>query len=699
MTSRSLSFKLVLNEVSRNLWALALSVLGFLFAAPVPVLVFLQRECGGMERFGLTREEIRSTVENNLMSVMTSPLPRLGLMIMAVICGVALFRFLHDRRQVDFYHALPVRRERLYAVKFMAGLLLVLPAYFLMQLLMVAVVAGMGFGDLIEWGLLAQWVGVDLISFFIILGLSILSTVLCGNTICAVVLDGWLLFALMSMFQIRETYAYWFYPTHSSYSSAEPWLYSPVMGLAALDTISEPAEAVPLLMYTVLGAAALVLSYLLFRCRRSERAGKAIAFEPLKLPLKVYICLVAGMGFGCIVTALCGYLDIVWLLVFTVIGTAVCHCVMEMIYDADFRAAFRHLPTLVAVTAAAAALTVGLKADVFGYSTWIPKESSVKWVELYNMYANEGSRGANIGNYYDFARDEKLTDPAVIGAVLRLTELGVENLDLRSSNHMSYADREELSKRWAETRFYDITFTYGLSGGRTERRDYSVPITEESSALVNTVLYSEDYLFWHNRAFRFAEERSKDPEIKPVAELADIWRGQLLYTLRDGAEIDALLEALKADVLDFTPEQAAQEGPALSVTFQDYKGEKSASRGYTAAIYPSYTRTLALLKEYADIVPQKLRADEVASIIVDDDRKRIAEDSKTTFTTTDPAEIAQLLEGLVCDEYIDRYGLRVLSRTSVFLFTTDGRQIRLNFQADKVPEALLTERLGSPLAD
>ena len=44
MTSKSLSFKLVLDEARRNLWALALSVLGFLFAGPLPLLVYLQRE-------------------------------------------------------------------------------------------------------------------------------------------------------------------------------------------------------------------------------------------------------------------------------------------------------------------------------------------------------------------------------------------------------------------------------------------------------------------------------------------------------------------------------------------------------------------------------------------------------------------------------------------------------------------------------
>lgn len=121
MMSKSLSFKLVLDEARRNLWALALSVLGFLFAGPLPLVIYIQEGLSGAAEFGKTREEALQELLGRVPNCLGNIFSRLGLMLMAVLCGIALFRFLHDRRQVDFYHALPIRRESLYAVKFAAG--------------------------------------------------------------------------------------------------------------------------------------------------------------------------------------------------------------------------------------------------------------------------------------------------------------------------------------------------------------------------------------------------------------------------------------------------------------------------------------------------------------------------------------------------------------------------------------------------
>lgn len=703
MTSKNLSFKLVRDEARRNIWALALSILGFLFAAPLPVVIFIQQGFSRGNQLGLDRAEAVEQMLENLPHILCEVFPRLGLVLMAAICGIALFRFLHDRRQVDFYHALPIRRETLYAAKFLTGLLLVLPAYLAARLLAVVIAIGAGLGSAIVWGDLFVYIGVDLLSFFVIYGISILCTVVCGNTICAIVLNGWALFSLAVVKQIYEFFAYTFYPTHAI-NDISIWYFSPVLGVLDMEGELQTMETVMLAVYMAAGIAALALSFVLFRIRRSERAGKAIAFEPFKLPLKVYVCMVAGMAFGGILSSIFGYSVLIWMLLFTAVGTAVCHCVMEAIYDADIRSAFHHLPMLAVVTAASLALTAGLKADIFGYSKWLPKESSVEWVELYNLYTQEKYTGTNIGRYYGFSSDERLTDPAVVQSMLRLTELGVENLDLLYAKHMSYYDADMEKELQGENGFYDITIRYGLPFGREKLRFYSIPITDESTELLNSVLYSEDYLFWHNQAFRFAENMKEYPELEPVAVVTDCLRQKSIQTLRDSGQVNALVKAVQADAVDATPEQAAVEGPVftieLSAYFDETKPVGSRVRlNNQVAVYPSYQRTLALLAEYADIVPQPLSVEEVSSVRIADNRDRGEDGADSWFTVSDPDEIARLLEGAVANEDCDRYGLRVVSGVEVMVTLMDGNVVYLSYRVETIPEDLLTEHLGSPLVD
>ena len=60
--------------------------------------------------------------------------PRLGIMafeliVLAFVVPVYCFSFKMQKRSVDFYYALPLKKEKLYAVKLLVGALLVLVPY------------------------------------------------------------------------------------------------------------------------------------------------------------------------------------------------------------------------------------------------------------------------------------------------------------------------------------------------------------------------------------------------------------------------------------------------------------------------------------------------------------------------------------------------------------------------------------------
>ena len=49
---------------------------------------------------------------------------KLAVIILAVTCGVSMFAYLHNRRKVDFYHSLPVKRETWLLLKAASGLVI-----------------------------------------------------------------------------------------------------------------------------------------------------------------------------------------------------------------------------------------------------------------------------------------------------------------------------------------------------------------------------------------------------------------------------------------------------------------------------------------------------------------------------------------------------------------------------------------------
>ncbi len=719
MMSRSSFCKLVLDEARRNIWALALSALGFLFAGPLSIVIYwqdYQSAAGWGEKISTAPAE--TELIEGLTEWLVVPLSRAGLIIMALLCGIVMFRFLHDRRQIDFYHALPIRREGLYAVKFTAGLLLVLPAYFVSRLLSVAVIAGLGYLGAINWGMLLAGILGDLCAFFTLYGIVILCVVLCGSTLVSVMLSLWALFSPYTVVMTHEFYAQSFYPAYS-YSSAAKTLYCPVFAFLGFDSERTTLEIIFFAVHTLLGLAALVLSFLLFRRRKAERSGQAIAFYSLRLPLKIYSCLVMGLFTGCILRAIVGNeVGIFWLYLFTAVFTVACHCVMEAVYAGDARAFFQKRGTLLALTAASLLMCYGLKADVFGYSRWVPQENSIKWTVLESLSAEDVAGGRAINqehSYYYYSYDDRtemgMSDPSVIQAMCRLAEIGTDHLDLQSWGAQSRKERDEWNERRREAgSCYTIRLTFGMSAARSETREYTLPVTEESTALINEVLYSEQYLRNNHVVFLYEKglEDDADRGRMPMITVSDLLEEEP-QALHDQAQIKALLDAVSADVLDAAPEQAAPEGPVLRLYLGTYQDGDIRRRGDMMMIYPSYHRTLALIQEYTGLVPQPLRAEDFSSVMIGlrgeafdrigkGERVSSATGDFIEVTTKDPEQIARLIADLVCidtGEVRANFGMWIKTDITVQLQSKNGMiGYAFAYPADRVPEDVIKELLA-----
>ncbi len=271
MTSKNFSFKsLVRHNMTSRMWAIALSVLGCLAGLLLPifaiqqnyqvqlkfttepdyartaadvlkdtqnniaqvisfdspfiklVLIVLATLCGvAMFRYLHDRRQVdfyQKDTQNNIAQVISfdSPFIKLVLIVLATLCGVAMFRYLHDRRQVDFYHALPISRGKLFAVNYISGVLLVLPFYLIVLVIGLIFVSAMGLGAQITGSLLAQSILGNIAYFLLNYTVAVLCTVLTGNTIITVLLGIWAQLGIPVLMVMIQCYQAMFYETFSS---------------------------------------------------------------------------------------------------------------------------------------------------------------------------------------------------------------------------------------------------------------------------------------------------------------------------------------------------------------------------------------------------------------------------------------------------------------------------------------------------
>jgi ABC-2 type transport system permease protein len=138
MILRSSFIKLQKEDMKRRIWSIAL--LSLLFFIILPVFNALNLESNSITD---KKEWIIDSIlgyigpQQYVIAVLT--------IAAAVICGISGFFYLHSKKQVDFYHSIPVSRKTLLAVKYINGFLVFFIPYFINMALSIIIIAIKGF--------------------------------------------------------------------------------------------------------------------------------------------------------------------------------------------------------------------------------------------------------------------------------------------------------------------------------------------------------------------------------------------------------------------------------------------------------------------------------------------------------------------------------------------------------------------------
>lgn len=666
MTSRSSFFKEVLSELRRNLWAPMLSLIGFLFCVPLPCAVVIQRYYENLPMWKDVLENGWDPLADTAESIAwflggTNPFVALGMFIMATLCGVAFFRYLHDRRQVDLFHALPISRRHLFAVRYTAGIVGVLPIYLALTLITAAAVTAMGFGGALSAGLLARGFAVHIIFFLCLYAVAILCTVLTGNTVITVALGlvatFWVPASALMMNWLQEMF-------YDTYAGAGPVITrliaygSPLVSYFILTSSAGELVSVPtldffgnelpvsigrfLLIFAVVAVVLTALCLLLFCIRRSERAGTAVAFAGAKLPIKVVVSLLVGAaGFLFFHYAFGSF----WGWFGLVILTALAHGVCEIIYHFDFRKIAAHPLHLAALLVVGVAVLCGMQADITGYDRRLPALEEITGVQFHAG----GEIGADVWG-------DDITDPDVIAMVYDIAVIG--------------RDGQYTVDTWPDGEscvYFDVTFR--LNNGWTFCREYHyIPSSTGVTDKIMEIMSTEAYIRASSRLQEIdaAEIRADQDSKLEIRTAAVIDGGAASAVILNPEKAAAVIEAMQAADFTHDSELRMRETPVLRLDLS-YTGSDYGFSSYTyLPVYAADTEVLALIEEYTGVTPEPLTAEEVSSIEIYRDVYYYGEEGMyepaataalpegtRTATVTDPETIAALLDGAITQGMIN----------------------------------------------
>lgn len=634
MTSKSFSSKGLLGDsLRRNLWGFVLGGVGFFFSLLLPVLMTMQH---ALETRAEQLQRFPDLVDQDWQSALSvvatllgggNPFVKTMFIVMAIVCGIAMFAYLHTRQKVDFYHSLPISRAKLFVNNYLTGVIFAVSTYVVMLAIALACTFAMGFGAAVDWSAIGGAVVSHLIVFLLLYALTVLTTIVCGNTVISLLLLAWVMFSPMLVYMLYSGLCSKFYQSYTMVNEEIALRLVPLVqffelnglqyGEAVLRPISmEQNSALGLLLvYLAVAVAVTVLSWYLFRIRKSERAGVALAFTPVKLPVKVYMCLIMGVAFGLGFFMIAGDF---WFWVGLVLGAVLFHWIVEMIYAFDFHAIFAKPVHLIAILVVLFAGTLCMKFDVTGYDSWLPDRNSIQAVSL-----NGGT-------------EEKLTGTDNIDAVYQLAEMGTQ------------VNRDALQEKG---NYHSLTLRFWL-GSRTAARYYVLPDNDEVNALCNQVYFSEEY----KRAAWPLFQADIDQQNAENRFSVDIYTNgsgyEVASTVYDRDSVHQILAALQKESLSRT------ENGLPVLRLEIHQVNANSIRGWIGNAYVTAEdqETLVLIEKLSGVKPMPLSADNIGQIdlqyrMQDENGEVVWESVKVT----DPADIAALVQNAVSRDAMNLY--------------------------------------------
>ncbi len=517
--------------------------------------------------------------------------------LFGLLSAMAVFGYLYTSRSTCMMHALPMRRDALFATQYLAGLSFALLPQTAVALLtlaaeMITVPAGNwipAFEALGAWFLCQSAVALFFFSF------ASFCAMFTGHSLALPVFYGILNILVMAVYElVCMLMRSFLYGYNFNLSVIPPVKYcTPVYALADACTLDwSDAAGTPLVCslhapltvaaYAVAGTVFALLTLLVYRERHAETAGDVVSIPLVKPLFRCGVSFCAGLFFGTFTAAFFGWYEEALPLTLCVIVWAVVGCfAAEMLLQKSFRV-WKSWPWAAGMAAAMVVLCGVLFLDLFGVVRRVPKAEDVASLHV------SSSMGHPWGGF-----DQTLDRPEDIQKFIDLHQAMVNERARARARLYTHDD-------WSELIDLDVRYTL-KDGSVLYRSYYSVPVYQNELEKEGSVTWAAQRAL-QDQGRREAYIASFEGRIPTNACLEPVYNRQTQEGY-DQAILDSsqkVWQAARQDYLDGTlgSYQLFDDGRGYSTSLSlDFSLSNSGYLYFRTCLTPDAHRTLAVLEE------------------------------------------------------------------------------------------------------
>ena len=610
MTSRNSFFNLLKEDFRRRLWTVILSSLVFFATFVVAFTMVLQNLVSNYSRASLnyTSEMLVERVSSRLCQDFYGVYPwfMLVAVVGAVICGMSGFAYLHSRKQMDFYHSLPIKRETIFAVRFVNGIMIYAIPYLvgLLFTYILCAVYGVMTSDIFFASL--YFFVVHLMGYLIVYLGTIIAMLLTGKMVIAFfgncVLNLYAPAVYMLVIGLRELFLVTSYGNYVDMENAllvTRWL-SPLSYYFSLITALEEGKSFGLefLFFLLFAAVLVVLAVWLYKKRASEKADTAMSFKVTEPVVRVMLAIPVGILTGILFFSIqydYGYsIALFWLIFGGLLGGFLAHGIIEALYNGDIKKCLSHKVQMLVTMVLAAVVPLVFLFDIFGFDSYLPKKEDIKSMAVSSSELRFG------GSYYDedgWERAEKYVlenmEVTNIDAMYELAEvLTAAVAESREDRFFGYGVYDvyydELGKEKNYATHFVIRYTLKNGSEVIRRYEYNYYAVLD---ILERIYNDDDFKKMSHPVFSLLEVDYKPLYVECYAPATGI-------TVKLEKNCELIMQTYAEEMLAMNFKDL-KETAAIGELIMHFivQGENEYTDSTTFLVYPSMTRTIALLKE------------------------------------------------------------------------------------------------------
>ena len=526
-----------------------------------------------------------------------------------------LFGDLFDSRMCSGIHCLPLRREQIFGMNLLSGLLFSLVPTLIMALASLPLMMNSLVVD--AWLLSFLWLLAANLQFVFFFGLAVFCVFLTGNRFSLAIAYGILnLWSVLLMMVMDSIYV----PMLRGVSINSQWwlTLSPVAHMieTPLVIVSRLKPDLPgtfeiqptwgsLWLCAGIGLVLMGLGLLLYRRRKLECAGEFIAVRAAKPVFLVIFSLTAASIFAVISQEFFGAQDqMVYGMIFNAVGLLVGWFVGSMLMEKNVKVFHKRnvIGSLILL-----ALVLGsfllTWVDILGIRSWVPDPEDVAYVRVFPNYSYYYDDNGDYGQPGEIPGDA-ITDPGDIQLAAKLHALALEQNITEEVQDAYYESLEtaEGEYRRPDRRMAGLSLEYTMKNGSVKRRCYFIWSDGETGRLDRWLLSQPQSVFGASSRMLTEAEGLEDGWVHSVSIPEAFLTGEDLAQLKQ-ALLQDCEEGHMAQNWDLHEEPLfEQEGYVISSTYLRLMD----SRGMlTVDIYSDAVHTVRWLEDHG--ILQQLR--------------------------------------------------------------------------------------------